>query len=92
MRLAKTVMFSSLFYGPFIWKINANMLELNKLCYKVAKSAVGAVLNVQNAILEVILGIPPLRVTNIIISVKHYLKVFSRVHMDVHHDFIYAER
>ena len=90
-RLAKTVMFSSLFYGSLIWQTNANMLELNKLWYKVAKSAVGAVFNVQNAILEVILGIPPLRVTNRILSVKHYLKVFSNVHIDVHHDFICRE-
>ena len=90
-RLAMTVMFSSLFYGSLIWQTNANMLELNKLWHKVAKSAVGAVFNVQNAILEVIRGIPQLWVTNRILSVKHYLKVFSSVHIDVHHDFICRE-
>ena len=70
---------------------NTNILELNELWCKVTKSAVGAVFNVQNAILEVILGIPPLLVTNRILSVKHYLKVFSSVNIDVHHDFMCRE-
>ena len=30
-RLAKTLMFSSLFYGSLVWQNNANMMDLNKL-------------------------------------------------------------
>ena len=53
------------------------MASINSLWYKIAKSAVGAVYNVQNALLEVILGTPPLQITKRIITTKHYLKVFS---------------
>ena len=87
-RLAKTVMFPALFYGSIIWQTTSNMTELNRLWYKVSKSAVGAVFNVQNSILEVILGIPPLSVTNRILTVKHYLKVLSSTEYDFHLEFI----
>ena len=90
-RLAKTLMFSSLFYGSLVWQNNANMLDLNKLWYRVAKSAVGAVFNVQNSVLEVILGTPPLEILNRVITVKHYLKVLSSVDGEIHRDFIYNE-
>ena len=90
-RLAKTVMFSCLFYGSLIWQTNSNTMEINKLWYKIAKSAVGAVFNVQNNILEAILGIPPLNVTNRVITVKHYLKAICNPDGDVHRSFINSE-
>ena len=90
-RLARTVMFSSLFYASLVWQNTANMAELNKLWYKVSKSAVGAVFNVQGSILEIILGIPPLDITNRILTTKHYLKVLSSKEGETHRDFIFNE-
>jgi hypothetical protein len=89
-RIVKTIMFSSLFYGCMVWMTNANMASIHSLWYKVAKSALGAVYNVQNALLEVILGVPPLQVAKRIITTKHYLKVFSDP-PDIHLEFIIAE-
>ena len=90
-RLTKTVLFSSLFYGSIIWQTNSNMAELNKLWYKVAKSAIGAVFNVQNTIAEVILGVPPLTVTGRILTVKHYLKALGNTGNDIHRIFLLSE-
>ena len=39
------------------------------------KSAVGAVFNVRQSIIEVILGIAPIHIQNKINQIKHYLKV-----------------
>ena len=41
------------------------------------KSAVGAVLNIDQKVANVILGIPPLMITNKVNTVKFYLKLFS---------------
>ena len=90
-RLARTVMFSSLFYASLVWQNSANMVELNKLWYKVSKSAVGAVFNVQGSILEVILGIPPLDVANRVFTTKHYLKVLGSREGETHREFILNE-
>ena len=89
-RLVKTVMFSSLFYGCIIWMNHSNMQHINRLWYKISKSAVGAVLNVHGAILEVILGVPPLLIKKRVIAVKHYLKAFFRAE-DIHLRFIKHE-
>ena len=86
-RVAKTILFSTLFYGSIIWMKNSNMTDINKLWYRVSKSAVGAVFNVQGAILEVILGVPPLQTMGRVISIKHYLKVLHDSH-DIHFDFV----
>jgi hypothetical protein len=53
----------------------------------VSKAAVGAVFNVHGAILEVILGVPPLQTLGRIISIKHYLKVLHDSN-DIHYDFV----
>ena len=89
-RLTKTLMFSCLFYGSLIWQNNTNLAQLNKFWYKLAKSAVGAVFNVQHAIAEVILGVPPLAVSRRILAVKHYLKALSNTD-DIHRDFLLNE-
>ena len=83
-------MFSCLFYGSLIWQNNTNLAQLNKFWYKLAKSAVGAVFNVQHAIAEVILGVPPLAVSGRILAVKHYLKALSNTD-DIHRDFLLNE-
>ena len=89
-RLVKTVIFSSLFYGSLVWQTNANLMQLNKLWYKVAKSAIGAVFNVQHTIAEVILGVPPLSVMGRVLAVKHYLKALSTTD-DIHKSFLFEE-
>ena len=89
-RLVKTVIFSSLFYGSLVWQTNVNLIQLNKLWYKVAKSAIGAVFNVQHTIAEVILGVPPLSVMGRVLAVKHYLKALSTTD-DIHKSFLFEE-
>ena len=56
---------------------DVNMKIIDKLWCKIAKTAVGAIFNVNQSILEVILGIPPLQVQKQIITVKHYLKALT---------------
>ena len=63
------------------------MVEINKLWYRVSKAAVGAVFNTHGAILEVILGVPPLQIMQRIIAIKHYLKALSDID-DIHFRFI----
>ncbi len=77
-RLIRTIFFSTLFYAGSVWMNIVNTKEINGLWYKISKSAVGAVFNVHQSILEVILGIPPLLVTNRINTTKHYLKMISQ--------------
>ena len=89
--LAKTFMFSTLFYGSLVWQTNANLMQLNRIWYKVAKSAIGAVFNVQQAIAEVVLGVPPLSVMGRIVSVKHYLKALCTSPDDIHRNFLLEE-
>ncbi|KAL5265903.1 hypothetical protein ACHWQZ_G006532 [Mnemiopsis leidyi] len=86
-RITKTIMFSTLFYGSTVWMHNSNMDQINKLWYKVSKTAVGAVFNTHGAILEVILGVPPIQTTQKIIAIKHYLKALSD-NEDIHCRFI----
>ena len=86
-RISKTVLFSSLYYGNIVWINNSTLTEINKLWYKIAKSAVGAVFNVNGCILDVILGVPPPHVMSRLITTKHYLKVFSGGN-DIHKEFI----
>ena len=90
-RIAKAIMFPSLFYGSVVWMSASNMEELNRIWYRVTKCALGAVFNVQGSIAEVILGVPPLQVTNRVISTKHYLKTFSSTTQDAHQDFLFSE-
>ena len=86
-RITKTVLFSALFYGSLIWMNNSNMDDINKLLYKVSKAATGAVFNTHSAILEVILGVPPIQIMRRVIAIKHYLKALSDVD-DIHFQFI----
>ena len=73
--LIRTLFLSCLFYGSHIWINKKNMKEINSLYYKMIKSAIGAVFNVRQSIIEVILGIAPIHIQNQINQIKHYLKV-----------------
>ena len=70
--------------------INSNMSDINKLWYRVSKAAVGAVFHVHGAILEVILGVPPIQTMGRVISIKHYLKVLHDSD-DIHFDFVRSQ-
>ena len=76
-RILKTIMFSSLFYGSMVWMKEDNTRELNGLIYKMSKSALGAVFHVSQVNTEVILGLPPFWIVNKVNSVKHYLKLIG---------------
>ena len=78
---------SALFYGSLIWMNNSNMDDINKLLYRVSKAATGAVFNTHSAIVEVILGVPPIQIMRRVIAIKHYLKALSDVD-DIHFQFI----
>ena len=75
-RLIRVLIFSSLFYGSIVWMNSGNMKAINSLWYKLSKSAVGPIFNVNSSLLEVILGTPPLEIQNRIITVKHFFFSF----------------
>ena len=74
-QIAKTFFLTSLHYAGFIWMSEANMKEIEKLWYKILKSAIGATFNLRKTTAEVILGIPPLMVQNSMNKLKYYLKL-----------------
>ena len=91
-RITKAAFFSTLFYGGLIWMTTSNMSMIDQLWCKIAKTAVGAIFNVNQCILEVIMGIPPLHVQNDIICLKHYLKsVTVDSGSSIHTEFITNE-
>ena len=93
-RLIRVLIFSSLFYWSIVWMNSGNMKAINSLWYKLSKSAVGPIFNVNSSLLEVILGTPPLEIQNRIIIVKHYLKCVTDQHdnhQDKHLSFILNE-
>ena len=62
-------------YGGHIWITNENIVDINKLWYHILKSITGAVLNINQSIAEIILGIPPIQIQTQINCIKHFLKV-----------------
>ncbi|KAL5256622.1 hypothetical protein ACHWQZ_G011765 [Mnemiopsis leidyi] len=86
-RLVKTILSSTLFYGSIVWMSNSNLGDIQKLWYTVLKAAVGAVFNAHSAVLEVIVGMPPIQIMERIIAIKHYLKSFHDKE-DIHFQFI----
>ena len=63
---------------------------ISKLWYRVSKAAARAVFNIHGAILEVILGVPPIQTMGRVISIKHYLKVLHDSD-DIHFDFVESQ-
>ena len=76
--LVKALFLSKLSYGSHIWMTVDNMKDINKLWYHILKSTTGAVLNVNQSILEIILGIPPLTITTTVNGIKHLLKIINQ--------------
>ena len=71
---------------------DVNTKRIDQLWCKIAKTAVGAIFNVNQSILEVILGIPPIQIQRQIVAIKHYLKaVTAEQEGDNYLDFIMME-
>ena len=74
-QLLKTIFLSIIYYAGHLWITRKNLQEIDKLWYKMTKSTIGAVFNISQTVSSLILGIPPLEVTNQINKIKHYLKL-----------------
>ena len=65
------------------------MVEINKLWYHIIKSTTGAVLNINQNIAELILGIPPIPIQTTVHGIKHMLKINNKpVQNDIYKEFI----
>ena len=74
-QLLKTIFLSIIFYAGHIWITRKNLQDIEKLWYRMTKAATGAVFDISQTVSELILGIPPLEVSNNINKIKHYLKI-----------------
>ena len=74
-QIIKVLWLPTLFYAGHLWITAKNTKEINSLFYKLCKSTIGAVFNIRQSVAEVIVGIPPILITNEVNKVKHFLKV-----------------
>ena len=74
-QITTSLILSILHYAGLVWLTNINIAEVESLWYKIVKASTGAVFNVRKSIAEVIIGIPPIKIQNIVNKVKHYLKL-----------------
>ena len=74
-RLIEVLVSTCIHYAGTIWINPRSIRELEPLWYKMIKSAIGAVFNVSLCLGEIILGIPPITITNKLNSIKHLLKI-----------------
>ena len=77
-QITKTYFLSSAQYAGLVWQNDKSIQEIENVWYKIIKSALGAVFNVRRSLAEVILGLPPLQLQNLINQIKHYLKLNIR--------------
>ena len=77
LQLVKALFLSKLSYGSHIWMTKDNTKEINQLWYHILKSITGAVLNINQTIAEVILGVPPILIQTKINCIKHFLKIIN---------------
>ena len=77
LQLLKALFISKLSYASHIWMTKHNLSEISKLWYHIQKSITGAVLNINQNISELILGIPPITIQTRINSIKHFLKIIN---------------
>ena len=73
--LVKALFLSKVSYGSHIWMTKDNTKEINQLWYHILKSITGAVLNINQSIAEVILGVPPIIIQTKSNCLKHFLKI-----------------
>ena len=74
-RLTETLVSSCIQYAGIVWLNWRSIKEVEVIWYKIIKSAVGAVFNVRKSLIETIVGVPPITITNRINTVKHFLKL-----------------
>ena len=74
-QISKSYFLASLHYAGLVWLNPVSIKEIEGVWYKIIKSAVGAVFNVRTSIAEVILGLPPLLIQNLLNQIKHFLKL-----------------
>ena len=74
-QIIKVLWLPTLFYAGHLWITAKNTKEINSLFYKLCKSTIGAVFNIRQSVAEVIVGIPPILITNEVNKVKHFLKI-----------------
>ena len=90
LHLLRALFISKTSYAGHIWYSNENATEINKLFYRMLKAFTGAVLNINQIVAEIILGIPPLRIQVKIHSIKHFLKINnSQVPNDIYKKFLH---
>lgn len=89
LHLVKTLFISKLSYGSHIWITKDNITGINQLWYHVLKSITGAVLNINQIIAELILGVPPITIQTKINSIKHLMKLVNKpVQSDKYKEFL----
>ena len=81
-QITKSYFLSSAHYAGLVWQNNKSIKKLQNIWYTITKSAVGAVFNVRQSVLEVILGLPPLDLQNLLNKIKHFLKLNIRPAME----------
>ena len=58
-----------------IWLDRKNVTDINKLWYTVSKTSLGATFDIKLELCEIILGLPPIDISNEIHGVRHFLKL-----------------
>ena len=87
--LLKVLFISKMSYASHIWLTRENLGELNQLWYHMMKAVIGAVLNINHNIAEIILGIPPIHIQTQVNSIKHFLKIINKpVQQDIFKEFL----
>ena len=90
--LLKTLFLSKIAYADHVWMNKENIIEINKLIYRIMKAMLGAVLNIKQSIAELLLGIPPLELQIKIHCIKHFLKINNTpVQNDSYSKFLYEK-
>ena len=77
-QITRTYFLSCAHYAGLVWQNGKSTKEIQNIWYKIIKSAVGAVFNVRQSLLEIILGLPPLDLQNLMNKIKHFLKLNIR--------------
>ena len=89
LQLVKTLWLSKMKYASHIWMTEENTKEIRQLWYHIIKSIVGAVLNIDQSLAEVIIGVPPILIQSNIDGIKHFLKLnISSIPHDRYREFL----
>ena len=73
--LIKILFLPTLIYGGMLWLNRQTLSHIKNLWYKVIKTSIAATFNVKTEICEIILGLPPLELSNEVNTIKHFMKL-----------------